>query len=580
MVRHGLMTLQAALVAECQQRPLVVGSLAIAVLYCLWFFDWDFLKGVSPFWSYPIGTVPGARADLITALSGYWAFVQDDWTLPLFSVRKLGIPHGINIIFTDSIPCAALLGRLVFRATGHLVNLYGAWTALCVALLPASLTALCYTLGARSIAAALAATMIGLSVPSFWFRWGHLSLMAHFEIVLALLLYFSTRQKMHPGRFLAAACALMLLSLWTHSYIFLMVSGVITATVGQRWSDGHIRLRGAAGLLTVIAVVAIGGVVLSGHLSGSGSLSAEGFGFFSMDVLSPVVPQMSGLLPSTRDRLFLGAGGQYEGYNYLGAGALLLVAFMAMIYTRRGEMAAAWRRTAWLIGLLAVYFLLAVSSEVYIGGVKVASLPVPRGLMWLLEIVRSSGRFFWPVLYVLVAAAIASCAVRRKPEAVVLLLVASALQWVDVAPLRLAVARSIAAKPSPPLALDAWGALIANHKAVIVLPSFACLADRYAWNGAAAVELQLLAAKAGVGINSVYAGRYWKDCQAERANIRLVPAEEDKLLVYLNEFPNFDQFGESARELGYPCVSSARLLTCSSTGVDVSLLREGGGNGL
>ena len=580
MVRHGLVTLQAALSAERPRRSLVAGSLAIAVLYCLWFFDWDFLKGISPFWSYPIGTVPASYGDLITALSGYWAFVQDDWTLPLFSVRKLGIPHGTNIIFTDSIPCVALLGRLVFRATGHLVNLYGAWTALCVALLPASLTALCYTLGARSIAAALAATLIGLSMPPFWFRWGHLSLMAHFEFVLALLLYFSTRQKMHPGRFLAAACALMLLSLWTHSYIFLMVSGVITATIGQRWSDGHIRLRGAAGLLAAIAVVAIGGVALSGHLSGSGSLSGEGFGYYSMDVLSPVIPQMSGLLALARDRLFVGAGGQYEGYNYLGAGALLLFAIMAMTYARRGEMATAWRRTAWLIGLLAVYFLLAVSNEVYIGGVKVVSLPLPRALMGLLEIVRSSGRFFWPVLYMLVAAAIARCATRRPPEAVVLLLAASALQWVDVAPLRLAMAQSIAAKPSPPLALDAWGPLIADHKAVIVLPSFACLVEGDDWNKAAAVELQLLAAKGGVGINSVYAGRYWKDCQAERANIRLAPVEEDKLLVYLNEFPDFNQFGESARELKYPCVSSARLLTCSSTGLDVSLLQEGGGNGL
>jgi hypothetical protein len=557
----------------------VAGSLAVAVLYCLWFFDRDFLMGVSRFWSYPIGTVPGASADLIAALSGYWAFVQDDWTLPLFSVRKLGIPHGTNIIFTDSIPCVALLGRLVFRATGHLVNLYGAWTALCVALLPASLTALCYTLGARSIAAALAATAIGLSVPPFWFRWGHLSLMAQFEIVLALLLYFSTRRKMQSGRFLAAASALTLLSLWTHSYMFLMVSGVIAATVGQRWSDGDIRLRRAVGMLAVLAVVAIGGVALSGHLSGSGSLSAEGFGFYSMDVLSPVIPQMSGLLPSTEDRLFAGAGGQYEGYNYLGAGALLLVAFMALIYARRGEMAAAWRRNAWLIGMLAAYFLLAVSNVVYVGGMKVASVPLPGALMWFLEIVRSSGRFFWPVLYMLIAGAIASCAVRRKPEAVILLLVASTLQWFDAGPLRLAVARSIAAEPSPPLALDAWGPLVAKYKEVIVLPSFACLARDYVWSRAAAVELQLLAARAGVGVNSVYAARYREDCQAERTNIPLAPPEADKLLVYLDGLPNFDRFGARARELGYPCVSSARLLACGSTGVDGSLLRESDGKG-
>jgi hypothetical protein len=569
---------QAWLTVERPQIPLVIGSLAIASVYCIWLLDLDFLRGDSPFWTYPIGTVPNAQNDMVSALSGYWAFLQDDWRLPLFAVHRIGVPGGTNIIFTDSIPCVALVGRLIFRATGHLVNLFGVWTALCIVLLPASLTALCFALGARSIVTGLAATAIGLSMPSFWFRWGHLSLMAHFEIVLALLLFFSTRRNMAVGRFFIRASLLLVLSLWTHSYIFLMVSGIIVATVAQRWSDRDLSLRRAASLLAGLVAVMIGGVAISGHLTGSGSLSADGFGFYSMDVLSPFIPQLSGLLPATRDRLFVGDGGQYEGYNYLGAGVLLLALLMAMVYARRGELTLAWRRTGWLLGLLAACYLVAVSTKIYVGGVEMATVAAPPGLVWLLAIVRSSGRFFWPVLYALAGVGIANCTIRRGREAAVLLLVASLLQWFDAAPLRLAMAQSSRTNPSPPLPPGPWRSAIANHRSVAVQPSFACLSVTDKWNMAAAVELQLFASQAAVDINSVYAARYREDCAAELANTPSLAPRDGELLVYLNEFPNFDRLREMARARGLPCVSSTQLLACGSAGVDIALLPEVAGN--
>ena len=107
---------------------LLCGSLAIALCFCLHLFRLRFLSGNSAYWQSPEGLIRNGWGDITTALSGYEYLVRDAWTLPLFQTSKLGVPHPVNIIFTDSIPIVAICGRLLYRVTGHVVNLSRRWT--------------------------------------------------------------------------------------------------------------------------------------------------------------------------------------------------------------------------------------------------------------------------------------------------------------------------------------------------------------------------------------------------------------------------------------------------------------------
>ena len=181
--RRWLRTLETMLETACDRlaadRPpwlLILLSVTVGTAYCVWLFDRGFLLGTSSYWENPRGLVGYSLADIPTALSGYLFFQQDVWGVPLFQVKGLGAPSGVNVIFTDSIPWVSLAGRLAFLATGAPLNLYGAWTAMCVVASGATLTGLVAAMGQRNLAAAGMAAVAGLTMPALLARWGHMSL--------------------------------------------------------------------------------------------------------------------------------------------------------------------------------------------------------------------------------------------------------------------------------------------------------------------------------------------------------------------------------------------------------------------
>ncbi len=200
------------------------------------------------------------------------------------------------------------------------VNLYGLWTAFCFIASAMAFTALVAALGQRNLAAAAMATVTGLCMPALMARWGHMCLMAQFEISLALIFYLRNQRCGNAWLLFAQGAALTWLALWTHPYLFAMVSPIVLATIAQSVSNR--TLRGTSATLLLSALVAVLGaiIVLSGHLQSSSELGANGVGIYSMNLLSPFLPQHSGLFTPFRNMLIDATGGQYEGFSYLGAG--------------------------------------------------------------------------------------------------------------------------------------------------------------------------------------------------------------------------------------------------------------------
>ena len=529
-------------------------SLAIGVAGALALFPVPVLLGRAPFWTLPRGIVGASWADMEIALSGYDAFARGAWGWPPFHIAGLGGAAGTQAIFTDSTPVVALLGRLLFRVTGQVIPLFGAWSGLCMVGMALASTGLVRALGARGACAAAAAAAIGVSMPALLARWGHLSLMAQALLPLALLFYVRLHRAARPRAraVLGRAAALCLGALLVHPYLFLMVSGIAAAGVAQAGTDR--RLRGAAWVLVALAAVLGGAVAAMGYLSGDGSMADTGFGLYSTNLLSPFYPQLSGVIPGGLPFALDGTGGQYEGFAYLGAGLLMLVLASLLSLARRASAA----RHPWLLALMAGFTVLAVSNRVMLGDLLLLDAPLPEWAMHAAGVVRASGRFAWPGVYLLAALAVATVARWRWSPAVLLL--AAGLQWVDADPLRRMVGASVAGPGTAVLDLAAWGDVLPGLDQVVVDPPAACLprTPGLEWRRQVAVQIQFMAAQAGVPTNTLAAARVRPDCAPP-------PLTPRSLLVRLNP-------EASPAETGLTCRRNPLMAVCRMAGADGAAL--------
>ncbi len=514
-------------------RPVLLAvAVAIGIGWVLLLYDTDYLRGTGAYWSNPrgpwqVGSELIDHFDILDCLIGYQAFLTTPWHLPLFYVADLGAPAGTNIAFLDVVPVVAVAGRLASELAGQVLNPYGAWVGLEFVLSALFAALVVIEAGQRSLLAAAAASLLVLALPAFLYRVIGMALGAHFLLIGGLFLYLRDRR---PGvrHSLALWTGWLALAFLVNIYIFAMTAGLYAASLAQRYRPegltGRAALGQAAALLGVLALLAL----LGGYFGpGTGSSpSAPGFGHNSMNLASPVWPQMSGVFPAL-DRIVDATGGQYEGYSYLGLGALLII--LAGLLLNLAGLAGLLGRHRYLAGLFVALLLFAASDQVFIGHRQLLDLHPWRWLETPLGIFRSSGRMSWPVLYGLLLGGLV-LVLRRLPPAprVGFVALCCLLQVADSAALRhrLAVLQD---HPVPPL-LDpvAWQARAAAAARVALYPTFAC-AGRAQVD--ANLELQLAAVRARRPVNSVYNPRLREDCAALTGALLAGPWPDDTLYV-------------------------------------------------
>jgi hypothetical protein len=346
------------------------------------------------------------------------------------------------------------------------------------------------------------------------------------------------------------------------AYIFVMVSMILFGTAIQvalakkrGWLEGSCAVvTCGAGALCVMWA--------SGYFWGRSGVKlweigrTEWFGWTSMNLLSPLVPQWSGLfqwsglLPDPRR--FVGAtagpyrevavidatGGQYEGFNYLGAGVLLLVG--VGLWLDRNNLGLRAKKFWGLLAALFVLTALATTHRVYLGSWEITLFDrVPL----VLDDIRSSGRLFWPLGYTVMAAAIAVVALRaRRSIGVGLLLGAVVLQVADAAWLRYWVRNWVTQGYAGRLVIPAtpWVDLIRQHDELKIFPTYACAGDSKAWNPIA--DLVFYASGSLTPVNTAANDRSKEmNCQIETESARHLELGESALVVmldprYMDEF--------------------------------------------
>lgn len=461
-------------------------ALACGVVLLFTLMPLDAITGTGGLWRSPAG-------DMAQGLTGHLALQQDAWRFPPLFAENLFWPHGVSVALTDSNPLFSLLAKLL---SPRPVNLLGAWLACCWVLQP---VAAVYALRAlsRSLAGAVTVAVLAGLFPALLFRIGHVNLCGHFLILLALGLSLRLLQGATRRRWVAAG-AVLTVAILCHPYLFMASAATLAAapvqtTIRRRPEWWHAWLP----YLVACVVPVIVFVVLAGTLGGGD----KGFVTYSMNLLSPFWPQRSGLFGPGLP-VIDATGGQYEGFCYLGAGSLLLI--LASLPQLGGL-----RRWPGLVAVLAGLTLIALSSRVYAGHVKLIDLGAKP---WedIFAVFRASGRAFWPVGYALIIGAVAAACQMPAPLRLPLLAIAIVLQVIDTTPLRLAAEDALAGRIAQAGTLPA---LPSGGTLLTVLPTPGCGIDPT--SRALSSPVLLAGVRAGMRLGDVGVGRApsWFNCE-------------------------------------------------------------------
>jgi Family of unknown function (DUF6311) len=346
-----------------------------------------------------------------------WAFFRHEPLLsfPLGWSRALGYPLGEPIAWLDCVPIVALLLwplrdilpwdfqylGLIF-AINCVLQLYFGYR-------------ISWHLTGHSRLVAITGALLFLVAPPFIFRaGGHFALSSHWLILAALTLYFTSSASPTKWRLVGGA-ALCFLAATIHPYLMVMVLLIDAATHLRAAMSSNevagtslgVRLRRmgfrtGTSLLSAIAALIIFGLLRPLELR---AYTGGGYGLYSMNLLAPIDPYRFGAL-LLKPQVEVGSF-QYEGYNYLGLGIILLGS-LALARCPSLFIKTLGRREAvatWLI--CAVSLFLALSLKATAGPWTIYDIPVPPRVFEALSAFRGSGRFFWPAYYLILSGVIA-----------------------------------------------------------------------------------------------------------------------------------------------------------------------------
>ena len=162
------------------------------------------------------------------------------------------------------------------------------------------------------------------------------------------------------------------------------------------------------------------------------------YGIYSFNPLSYFLPIMNGghdFFPSRFLPSFVSPNnGQYEGYNFPGTGNLFLL-FVAVLICGAWYKKLVFMNYFPLLLLCLAILIVSMSHLVIIGNQVLFEVKLPSWLFAKLSIFRSSGRFFWIVVYLLVLFSVAVIIKKLTlNKSITILIIAVALQIVDISP--------------------------------------------------------------------------------------------------------------------------------------------------
>ena len=402
-----------------------------------------------------------------------WQFFRHSplWQWPIGANPNYGLDIGSSIVFTDSIPLLALIFKPLSALLPDTFQYFGLWILICFSLQSYFAWKLLALFTQDKWLPRIGSVFFIIAPACLWRLHGHYALFGQWVLLAGLYFYFSKNFSIFRWLSLLSVVALI------QVYLLVMVLAIYSADLIQRyWLKQTSIIKTISYFLVSSVCIAIVMWAAGYFMLGAG-VRSDGFGFFRMNLLSLIDPQGKGwdkrdlwskLLPDQP-----GGVGDYEGFNYLGLGMLGLGLIAGYELLRNAKIGPKVKIIPILIISIGLS-LYAISNHVAIGAHEIFSFDMPSITDPVTQAFRVSGRFFWPVYYVIYLAIFYLLFTRlRKSVAITLCVVMLFLQAIDSTNILNTFRNKFAHSPAwlSPMRSPIWTDLAYRYRKIIfVLP--------------------------------------------------------------------------------------------------------------
>ncbi len=432
-------------------------AMTIAAVFIYRYFPEGFIAGTSSYWL-------SETEDVTQYIAGFNAYFHAPLKFPLLAFDSFNYPVGTRATFVDIIPIYSLVLKLLLPSGLAPFNPFGYWVALAFLLQSVAGWWILRELNVRSWSTLVCCTVLLVCFPALMARLGHISLMSHWILLMSIALYIRSNRLRQFATL--GWCLILVVSINVHAYLFVMAlmlylcSALTSLNTLTRRSV--LRIAIPFGVLALTMAVALLPMPM-------GQVSPEwGFGYYSMNLLAPIT---GGTYVTIPDAMM---PGQYEGFNYLGLGVIISFIY-ALIHLRR-EGWASIKRHRFMAIVLALFACYALSDSIYMGTRQIAILNYPDFMKVLTSQFRASGRFFWPVGYIILIFSVLTL-YRTLPGKFLIpvMLVLLVVQVSDLKTQRANFKAGLNRPYAPLLTKPAWDAQIGKDvRYVYYYPKFRC----------------------------------------------------------------------------------------------------------
>jgi len=332
-------------------------------------------------------------------------FRHSAWSFPLGNIDNLIYPENISIVYSDSIPLFAVIFKLFSPILPSSFQYFGIWTLLCFMLQGAFASLISYHFSKSKVISLIYSVFFVLSTILLKRTFYHSALSAHWLILAAFAIWLFKNEFKSKKHIIILFAILNALTVTIEAYFTPLVIGIMLCFLFQdvidtkKWKLTIITI--ASSFVAILATTWI-----FGYFSSNISPSTVGLGMYSFN--------LKGFINTAGDssifseiKLYL--PGQLDGNAYLGFGIFVLLgfSFIHLIVSffkhclKKGLVALNVKHYIPWITLLVVFIMLALSPQITYGEKLLISINWPTSVINILSIFRSSGRFIWPVFYVI-----------------------------------------------------------------------------------------------------------------------------------------------------------------------------------
>lgn len=341
--------------------------------------------------------------DLSQHYLGWKYYRNSKWTFPIGLISNLVYPSKVSVIYTDSIPIFALFFKMLSPILPNRFQYFGIW-GLISFMLQGGISAVILKKFTRSnVIPAMGSLFFIFSPVIFQRMFGHTALAGHWVILLNIYIFIYIEKFKGFYKNILIWSLLSALSASIHIYfvpmtfLYLVTFQVIRYIEEKKISKFILNI-------TIPIFSTLITMLILGAFYGNTSFEGGGLGFYNANLNSLFNSQGNSLFFRP---ILMATDGQYEGYAYIGAGMILLLLIACYnllnnIEIRRinSYLKGNKNRIAFLV-IAFIFFLVALSPKVTLNNKLLFEIPLPNIISNILSIFRASGRFMWPIIYLL-----------------------------------------------------------------------------------------------------------------------------------------------------------------------------------